>query len=288
MQLSCHFYVIENRNARSLERWLSRSGGGFRTGLVKYTDRLRRMIECKYVTKRFGAVVALDNISILVPSGITALLGPNGAGKSTLLKILTGVLAPDRGEVRLLGFDIATEALQVKRAIGVVPEDLGLFDSLTIKEHLELCGPIYGLSLQETRDRIAPLLRLLGLESGRDTFLDRCSHGMRKKTALAMALLHSPRALLLDEPFEGVDPVSSRAIRDLLRALPARGVTVFLTSHILSTIDQLATDVFMIRSGNIVLTLPVAQLSRPLEDLYFDLVESPRREDLAWLGSLPF
>jgi ABC-2 type transport system ATP-binding protein len=243
------------------------------------------MLHCRDVSKRFGEFVALDNISFDLAGGICALLGPNGAGKSTLLKILTGLLAPDRGEVRIAGCDVAKEPLRVKRMIGVLPEDLGVFDALTIEEHLELCGPVYGLSRHETKERSGALLRILGLEQGRYTYLDQCSQGMRKKTALAMALLHNPRVLLLDEPFESIDPSSSVTIRDLLIAVSGRGIAVFLTSHALAMIPQLATDVMMIRDGRIVLHSAAAELERPLEELYFDLVETPLQEDLQWLRS---
>jgi ABC-2 type transport system ATP-binding protein len=246
------------------------------------------MIHCHDVTKRFGEFIALDDISFELTGGICALLGPNGAGKSTLLKILSGLVAPDRGDVRIAGCDIAKESLRVKRAIGVLPEDMGLFDALTIEEHLELCGPVYGLARHETRERTAALLRILGLEKGRYTYLDQCSHGMRKKTALAMALLHNPRVLLLDEPFEGIDPVSSVTIRDLLIAVAGRGIAVFLTSHALAMIPQLATEVMMIRGGRIVFHSAAAELARPLDELYFDLVETPPREDLPWLRSAQF
>jgi len=243
------------------------------------------MLHCRDVSKRFGEFVALDNISFDLAGGICALLGPNGAGKSTLLKILTGLLAPDCGEVRIAGCDVAKEPLRVKRMIGVLPEDLGVFDALTIEEHLELCGPVYGLSRHETKERSGALLRILGLEQGRYTYLDQCSQGMRKKTALAMALLHNPRVLLLDEPFESIDPSSSVTIRDLLIAVSGRGIAVFLTSHALAMIPQLATDVMMIRDGRIVLHSAAAELERPLEELYFDLVETPLQEDLQWLRS---
>ena len=248
-------------------------------------DNRQNMLHCHDVSKRFGQFVALDGITFDLPAGICALLGPNGAGKSTLLKILTGLLPPDSGEVRIAGFDVATEPLRVKRAIGVLPEDLGVFDALTVEEHLELCGPVYGLSRHETRERAGALLRILGLEKGRDTYLDQCSHGMRKKTALAMALLHNPRVLLLDEPFEGIDPVSSVTIRDLLIAVSRRGIAVFLTSHALAMIPQLATEIMMIRGGHIVFHSAAADLGRPLEELYFDLVETPQQEDLPWLRS---
>ncbi len=245
------------------------------------------MIECRGVTKRFGAFVAVDNISLEVRPGIFALLGPNGAGKSTLLKILTGLLQPDAGEVRIHGRNVATDRVAVNRIIGVVPEDLGLFDSLTIQEHLELSGPVYGLDLQETRERAEPLLRTLDLTAGRNTFLDQCSHGMRKKTALAMALLHNPRVLFLDEPFEGIDPISSRTIRNLLTTLGGRGFTVFLTSHILSIVSELTSNIVMIRHGRIVWSSAENSAAKPLEEIYFDLIEAPSVEDLPWLRSTP-
>ncbi len=243
------------------------------------------MILCRHVTKRFGGFLALDDINLDIPSGICALLGPNGAGKSTLLKTLTGLLAPDEGEIQIANLDVRTDAVKVKQAIGVLPEDLGLFDSLSIREHLELSGPVYGLTLRETRERMDPLLRMLGIQDKRDTFLDQASHGMRKKTALAMALLHNPRVLFLDEPFEGIDPVSSKTIQDVLTAVAARGITVFLTSHILSIIDKLAGQIVMIRQGRIVWDSAVEKLERPLEEMYFDFVETPHTEDLPWLRS---
>jgi ABC-2 type transport system ATP-binding protein len=240
------------------------------------------MMDCREVTKRFGDFTAVDRLSLQIDGGVFALLGPNGAGKSTLLKILTGLLRPDSGEVRIDGLNLTEKAFEVRRRIGVVPEDLGLFDALTIQEHLELCGPVYGLSIGETRERTKPLLKTLGLTSGRNTFLDRCSHGMRKKTALAMALLHNPRMLFLDEPFEGIDPVSSRTIRDLLRTLASRGITVFFTSHTLSIVSEVATRVAMIRAGRIVWTSSDGD-TRPLEEIYFDLIDTPPLEDLPWL-----
>ena len=235
------------------------------------------MIHCRNLTKRFGDFTAVDSVGLEIAAGITALIGPNGAGKSTLLKLLTGLLQPDEGEVRPIGRNI----------MGFVPEDLGLFDSLSVQEHLELCGPIYGLDIAETRARAAPLLRILGLENGRDTFAGECSHGMRKKTALAMALLHNPRVLFLDEPFEGLDPVSAKNIRDLLTTIAARGIVVFLTAHILGIVDQLTPNILLMRDGRIVWTSSSAAPTQPLEDLYFDLIDTPPKEELPWLRSSP-
>ena len=243
------------------------------------------MIECRRIVKKVGEFAAVDGVSLDVGSGICALLGPNGAGKSTLLKILTGLTAPDSGAARICGLGVAEHPIEVRRIIGVLPEDLGLFDSLTVEEHLELCGPIYGIDKKETRERGDALMRVLRLNHARDTFLDQCSHGMRKKTALAMALIHNPRVLFLDEPFEGIDPVSSRAIQEMLQAVARRGVTVFLTSHILSIVNELASEILMIRGGRIVWNSCGEATDRPLEQVYFDLVEAPPAEDLPWLGS---
>jgi ABC-2 type transport system ATP-binding protein len=247
------------------------------------------MILCQHLTKRFADFIAIDDVSFDIPSGICVLAGPNGAGKSTLLKLLTGLLAPDKGAVQIAGLDIAKDAtLAWKRIIGVVPEDLGLFDSLTIKEHLELCGPIYGLTAKQTSERMEALIRVLGLEQGRDTFLDRCSHGMRKKTAFAMALLHNPRVLFLDEPFEGLDPVSSRTIQNLLTGISGYGATIFLTSHTPSIIERVATQILLIRGGRIVWSSPPNERTRPFEEIFFDLIDIPGWEDLPWLRSSPF
>ncbi len=246
------------------------------------------MIECENLTHDYGEFRAVDRVSFRVEQGtVCALMGPNGAGKSTIMKMLAGLLAPTAGRVAVAGFDPQREPLEVKHAEGVLPEGLGLFDDLTVGEHLELSGPIYGLSKAETAARAAQLLRLLDLEHGRDTFASQCSHGMRKKTSLALALLHNPRVLFLDEPFEGVDPVTSRTIRDLLAAIARRGITVFLTSHILSIVEGLAGQILMLRKGRIVWNSAIEEVKQPLEDLYFELVEPPRTEDLEWLGSGP-
>jgi ABC-2 type transport system ATP-binding protein len=244
------------------------------------------MISCRNLTRRFVDFLAVNQINLEVAQGaICALLGPNGAGKSTTLKLLTGLLAPTSGRITVCGLDVSANQLELKRRIGVLPEDLGLFDDLTVDEHLLLTGSVYGLDKRETRARTAQLLHALSLEHGRHTFAGACSHGMRKKTAFAMALLPNPRALFLDEPFEAIDPVTSKIMRDLLVAVARRGVTVFLTSHILSVVEQISTQVVMIRKGKIVWDSPPGELPQSLEQHYFDLVETPVVEELSWLGS---
>jgi ABC-2 type transport system ATP-binding protein len=243
------------------------------------------MISCRNLTRRFGDFLAVRDLNLEVDTGaICAFLGPNGAGKSTTVKMMTGLLAPTSGEVRVCGLNPGTAGLEVKRRIGVLPEDLGLFDDLTVEEHLLLTGDIYGISRGETHARTAQLLHALSLEHGRRTFAAACSHGMRKKTAFAMALLPNPQVLFLDEPFEAVDPVTAKIMRDLLRSVARHGVTVFLTSHILSMVERIATQIVMIRKGEVVWNSTVAELPQSLEDHYFDLVETPVVEELEWLG----
>src|SRR5262249_25513149 len=147
---------------------------------------------------------------------------------------------PTSGEVRVCDLNPAESGLEIKRRIGVLPEDLGLFDDLTVEEHLLLTGDLYGVSHAETRARPSPLLHAPSLEHGRHTFPAACSHGMRKKTAFAIALLPNPQVLFLDEPFEAVDPVTAKIMRDLLQSVARHGVTVFLTSHILSMVERIA------------------------------------------------
>ncbi len=246
---------------------------------------MEKMISCRNLTRRFGGFTAVDGLSFdVAPGAICAFLGPNGAGKSTTVKMLTGLLAPTAGEVEVCGLDPRRDAVELKRRIGVLPEDLGLFDDLTVEEHLELTAGVYGLDKREAAARTAQLLRALSLEHGRRTFASACSHGMRKKTSFAMALLPNPRALFLDEPFEAIDPVTSKIMRGVLQHAAARGVTVFLTSHILPVAEEIATQLVMISKGRMVWNSPASELPRALEEHYFEMVEAPVVEELKWLG----
>ncbi len=244
------------------------------------------MISCRQLTRKFGDFTAVNSISLEVAQGsICAVLGPNGAGKSTTVSMLTGLLAPTSGEAIVCGVNVALDPVAVKRKIGVLPEDLALFDDLTVDEHLELTGEIYGLDAAIARERTERLLAVLGLTAGRRTFARSCSHGMRKKTAFAMALLPNPEVLFLDEPFEAVDPVTSAVMAGVLQKAASRGVTVFLTSHILAMAGRIADQFVIIRGGRIVLNSTAAELMRPLEELYFEHAEAPVSDDLEWLGS---
>ena len=245
-------------------------------------------IETQNLTKKFGRLVAVSSLNLEIPKGtIFGFLGPNGSGKSTTVKMLTGLLQPTAGAAFIAGASVRNSPLEVKQMIGVLPEDLALFDSLTIWEHLLLSGPVYGLSQSETASRGEQLLKYLDLWQSRHTYTEEASAGMRKKCSLAMALLHNPRVLFLDEPFEGIDPVSSRNIKDLLLLMAGKGSTVFLTSHILEVVERLVQSFAIIVSGEIVCSQTVAETLRAgdtLEDLFFKYVVRYKAEDLEWIG----
>jgi ABC-2 type transport system ATP-binding protein len=245
-------------------------------------------IETRNLTKNFGGLVAVNSLSLQIRKGtIFGFLGPNGAGKSTTVKMLTGLLQPTAGEAIISGLSILSSPLEVKKRIGVLPEDLALFDSLTIWEHLMMCGPIYGLDRTETERRATQLLRYLDLGNSRNVYVDQASSGMRKKCALAMALLHNPIVLFLDEPFEGIDPVSSRNIKDLLLLLASRGATIFLTSHILEVVERLVESFAIIVGGEIVCSQTVAETLRAgqtIEALFLQHVRNNEVEQLEWIG----
>jgi ABC-2 type transport system ATP-binding protein len=245
-------------------------------------------IETRGLTKVFGSFTAVRNLNLRVPRGtIFGFLGPNGSGKSTTVKLLTGLLMPTEGDALIAGEPVTVENVALKHKIGVLPEDDALFRALTIWEHLEMSGPLYGLKNEETESRAAQLLRHLDLWRERGTYVEQASFGMRKKCALAMALLHNPRVLFLDEPFEGIDPGSSRNIKDLLLELAQKGATIFLTSHILEVVERIVGQYAIVIDGEIVCQQTVEETvsaGRTLEDVYFQFAGRPAIEEMAWLG----
>jgi ABC-type multidrug transport system, ATPase component len=209
-------------------------------------------VETFSLAKTFGSFVAVDHIDLYVKRGsFFGFLGPNGAGKSTTIKMLTGLLAPTSGKLRVLGRDIAKEPIEVKKRIGVVPEDLNLFERLTGAEMLAFTGRMYGLTKDEIGTRAKELLELMELQDEPRKLVVEYSHGMKKKLSLACALIHRPEILFLDEPFEGVDAIASRTLKDLLSRLTARGLTVFLTSHVLEIVERLCSDIAIIAQGKL-------------------------------------
>jgi ABC-2 type transport system ATP-binding protein len=220
-------------------------------------------VETINLVRRFGDFTAVDHINLRVRRGqFFGFLGPNGAGKSTTIKMLTGLLAQTSGQIRVLGRDLQTEPLEVKRRIGVVPEDLNLFERLTGAEMLTFTGRMYGLQRQEIAERTTELLSLMELDAEPKKLTVEYSHGMKKKLSLACALIHRPEILFLDEPFEGIDAIASRTLKDLLSRLTARGLTVFLTSHVLEIVERLCTDIAIIHEGQLVASGSLNELRR--------------------------
>ena len=209
-------------------------------------------VETFELVKQFGQFVAVDHLNLNVNRGsFFGFLGPNGAGKSTTIKMLTGLLAPTSGRLHVLGLDIAAQPMEVKRRIGVVPEDLNLFERLTGAEMLAFTGRMYGVGRDEIAQRSKELLDLMELQEEPRKLIVEYSHGMKKKLSLACALIHRPEILFLDEPFEGVDAIASRTLKDLLSRLTARGLTVFLTSHVLEIVERLCSDIAIISQGRL-------------------------------------
>jgi ABC-2 type transport system ATP-binding protein len=248
-------------------------------------------IETHGLTRDFGQFRAVNGIDLAVPAGsFYGFLGPNGAGKSTTIKCLTGLLKPTAGSMRILGLDPLAEPVAVKRRIGVVPEDLALFDRLTARETLTFVADVHGIDTATATHRSADLLRLMALEEAANTLVTDYSHGMRKKLSLAAALLPAPRLLFLDEPFEGIDAVASRQIKELLVSFVARGGTIFLTSHILEIVERLSTHIGVIAQGRLVAQAPIAELretrgrGQTLEELFIGLVgaDVQPQADLDW------
>jgi len=247
-------------------------------------------IETHGLTRYFDGFRAVNGIDLRVERGtFYGFLGPNGAGKSTTIKMLTGLLAPTEGEVLVLGKNVLDprSALEVKRRVGVIPEDLALFDNLTAREYLTFIGRMYGVPRETTRTRIDELLPLLALDSDEKKYTMEYSHGMKKKLALAAALLPNPDLLFLDEPFEGVDAVTSRVIRDLLAGYVSRGSTVFLTSHVLEIVEKLCTHVGIIVKGDLVeqASLDVIRQGSSLEDRFLEKAgaDAEVSRKLTWL-----
>src|SRR5271165_6998023 len=207
-------------------------------------------IATEKLTRKFGALTAVDAVDLRVQAGqFFGFLGPNGAGKSTTIKMLTGLLAPTSGRMQLLGIDFSANPVGVKRQIGVVPEGMGLFERLTGIEYLRFVGRMYGLDKPTTEKRADELLEFMQLADREKTLIADYSHGMQKKLALAAAVIHGPRILFLDEPFEGVDALAAGALKTLLARMAERGVTIFLTSHVLEIVERLCSHVAIIHQG---------------------------------------
>jgi ABC-2 type transport system ATP-binding protein len=241
--------------------------------------------------KTFGSKVAVEHVDLdVMPGSFFGIVGPNGAGKTTTLRMATGLLRPDRGQVWVDGVDVWADPVLAKRVIGVLPEDLALFERLSGRELLTFHGALRNMDPRVVIERSEELLDLLGLSDAADALVVDYSHGMRKKLVLAAALLHGPRLLFLDEPFEAIDPVSARAIRNLLAHFTSTGSTIVFSSHVMELVERLCDHVAVLARGTILWSGPLDELRghRSLEDAFVELVGEPSgRQELSWLGNSP-
>jgi ABC-2 type transport system ATP-binding protein len=273
-------------------------------------------IDTTALTRRFGDFIAVDNVNLRVEAGqFFGFLGPNGAGKSTTIKMLTGLLAPTSGSIRILGGDLQANSAEIKRQIGVVPEGLALFGRLTADEYLQFVGRMYGLDRATTLSRTRELLEFMQLAGEQKKLITDFSHGMQKKLALAAAVIHGPKVLFLDEPFEGVDAVAAGTLKAMLLRMISRGVTIFLTSHVLEIVERLCTHIAIIHRGRLVAQgsldelragaariaqagiqeggAPPSEEKRSLEQIFLEIVGADREgnpaatapeQELSWLS----
>ena len=256
------------------------------------TEPLPAAIEVVDLHKIYSGMHAVDGLTVSVPQGsFYGFLGPNGAGKTTTIRMLMGLAQPDSGTIRILGLPMPEESLAIRKMIGLVPDESLLFDYLTGAEYLELIARLYGLARAMARERARELLALFELQENPRKLIGEYSKGMRKRVAMAAALIHRPRLFLMDEPFEGVDAVGARLMKDILLDQVRHGATVFLTSHVLEVVERLCTQVAIISRGKIVAQGTIDELrsqaaagATSLEDIFVDLVHAERYSgSLDWL-----
>ena len=247
-------------------------------------------IEVHALRKSFDKKQAVAGVNLNIAAGsLAGLVGPNGAGKTTSLSMMTGLLRPDSGQVVIKGLDVWANPVAAKAIIGVVTAEARLFERLSGAEMLEYAGRLRGLPAAEARSRAGQLLAALDLTADAKRLVADYSTGMRKKTALGCALIHNPPVLFLDEPLEGVDPVSADVIRRLLTRLARSGSTVLFSSHVMELVEQVCDHVSIIDKGRIVVTgtTEAVRDGKTLQQAFIDLVgpRSSDEEKLSWLGS---
>jgi ABC-2 type transport system ATP-binding protein len=249
-------------------------------------------IDIRDLHKEYDGVHAVDGLSVTVRQGrFFGFLGPNGAGKTTTIRVLMGLVQPSSGRIEVLGMRLPEESLDIRKNIGLVPDDTLLFDYLTGFEYLEFVARLYGLARPTALERGRELLELFELSETSRKLIGDYSKGMRKRVAMAAALIHRPHLFLLDEPFEGVDAVGARLMKDILLEQVHRGATVFLTSHVLEVVERLCDEIAIINRGRIVAQGSIAELRQQtaqgastLEDIFVSVIGGQRsHEKLDWL-----
>jgi ABC-2 type transport system ATP-binding protein len=249
------------------------------------------MIEVEHLSKRYGDKIAVEDVSFTVHRGeIFGFLGPNGAGKTTTIKMVVGLLKPTSGTARVAGYDVQAQPLQAKAASGYGPDEPNLYSKLSARELLRFVGDLYGLPADLVARRTDELLRLFDLTDVGDDLTDSYSHGMQQKTSLAAALLHDPKALILDEPTVGLDPKSARLIKDILRQIADRGAAVMLSTHILEIAERMCDRIGIINKGRLVAVGTLDELrslgkeeagGASLEDIFLELTGGTEYAEIA-------
>lgn len=246
------------------------------------------LIETELLTKRYGEKLAVDEVSFTVQSGeIFGFLGPNGAGKTTTIKMIVGLLQPTTGRVKVAGYDVQEQPLLAKAVSGYVPDTPHLYQKLSGREMLRFVGDLYGIAPAQINRRMEELLKLFDLTDAGDETIDSYSHGMRQKTALAAALMHDPKILVLDEPTVGLDPKSARLIKDILRQMANRGAAVFLSTHILEIAERMCDRIGIIDRGKLIAVGSMAELrllgkgETTLEEIFLNLTGGAEYAEIA-------
>jgi len=236
------------------------------------------MIEAENLTKLYGDLKAVDNLNLKTENEIFGFLGPNGAGKTTTIKMMTGLLKPTSGKVRICGYDIEKDPLNAKKMLSLVPDTPILYEKLTPVEFLHFIAQIYGMDKNRIKKRIEDLIEMFELKDRANKLIETFSHGMKQKCALASALIHEPQVIFLDEPTVGLDPKSAKMIKDILRQLADRGVAVFMSTHILEIAQNICDRIGIINKGKLIAQGTIEELrtisekgEKNLEEIFLEL-----------------
>ena len=245
------------------------------------------MIKVTNLTKKYGDQIAVDNLNLEIrPGELFGFLGPNGAGKTTTIKMLTGILKPSAGTIIVAGKDIQKNPAEAKKSVGYVPDDPYLYDRLTAREHIQFVGGLYGLTKGEVEQRSASLFNIFGMNGWADKRCEEFSHGMRQKLVFCSAMVHRPSVLVVDEPMVGLDPQSSRLVKDLMKQYADQGNTVFVSTHVLSVAEELCDRIGIINKGRLIEIGTLAELrskaagsNANLESVFLGLTEDKRQHE---------